>query len=37
MPHRNLALDPCVGCGRDSDMMCPLSDPLDELIDLYDL
>jgi hypothetical protein len=24
MPRRNLALDRCVGCGRDSDMVCPL-------------
>jgi hypothetical protein len=24
MPRRNLTLDPCVRCGRELDMTCPL-------------
>ena len=33
MARRNLALDPCIRCGRDSDMTCPVANPLDNLID----
>jgi hypothetical protein len=27
MLGRNLAVDPCIRCGRDSDMTCPLGIP----------
>jgi hypothetical protein len=34
MGRRKLALDPCVDCGTDkSDMTCPLSHPLEELLE----